>query len=244
MSRAALLKVKKVASLLDSITGEGGEVAVVTAGNEIQTQLDFTERWEPLQETFEKLPDHLGGAGRVLDGVDAAIALLAQKPRDHRRLILVLSEAHDRGSKAKASDVLTRAQQQNVTIYTANFSPYITPYTTRASEVGPDPFGGLNIFDLFTDISQWSKQSVGKALAKYTGGRQLNFNTLHGLEEDMTEIGKEVHSQYQLSFVPAPEQDNVYHALTIKIKDRPDALITARPGYWNGVNINEKPAVR
>lgn len=49
--------------------------------------------------------------------------------------------------------------------------------------------------------AQATKQNVGKALAEYTGGRQLGFNTLHRLQEDLAEIGKKVHSQYQLSFV-------------------------------------------
>jgi hypothetical protein len=54
------------------------------------------------------------------------------------------------------------------------------------------------------------------------------------LENDLTEIGKEVHSQYQLSFIPSPETNAVYHELTIKVKNHPDALVRARPGYWSG----------
>ena len=77
LSQAALLKVKKMASLLDGITGENGEVAVVTADSEVQTRLNFTTRWEAIQETFEKLRTRGGGAGRTLDGVDAAIDLFA-----------------------------------------------------------------------------------------------------------------------------------------------------------------------
>ena len=239
LSKAALLKVKKVASMLDSITGEGGEVAVITADSEVATRLVFTKRWEAIQESFEKLYASGGDNGRILDGVDSAISLLADRPAGQRRLILLLSEARDRWSKAKASDVLTRAQQQNVTIYTASYSAYVTPFTTKASELQATGEGGLNILGLFMEIAQAAKQNVGKTLAQYTGGRQLGFNTLHRLEEDLAEIGKEVHSQYQLSFVPKSEQSAVYHELTVKIKDQPDAIVRARPGYWNGATVNE-----
>jgi len=234
ISKAALLKVKKMAAMLDDITGEGGEVAVITADSEVKTRLDFTAHWEPIQEAFEKLYAS-GGTGRVLDGVDVAIALLAKKPPEQRRLVLLLSEARDRGSNAKASDVLTHAEQQNVTIYTASYSAYITPFTTKASELQPVAAGGLDIIGLFTEIAHATKQNVGKALADYTGGRNLSFETLHRLEEDLTEIGKEVHSQYQLSFVPEPETKAVYHALVVRVKDRPSAVVRARPGYWNGI---------
>ena len=53
LSKAALLKVKKVASMLDSITGEGGEVALVGADSDVQTRLDFSKTWEDIQEAFE-----------------------------------------------------------------------------------------------------------------------------------------------------------------------------------------------
>jgi len=235
ISKAALLKVKKMAGMLDDITGEGGEVAVITVDSEVKTCLAFTGRWEPVQETFEKLHASGGNAGKILDGVDAAIDLLAKKPADQRRLVLLLSEARDRGSEAKASAVLTHAQQQNVTIYTASYSAYVTPFTTKAREQPVEAAGGLDIIGLFLEIHQATKQNVGKALAGYTGGRNLSFETLHRLEDDLVEIGKEVHSQYQLSFAPEAETNPVYHELVVKVKAHPNAVVRARPGYWSGV---------
>jgi VWFA-related protein len=234
LSKAALLKVKKVASMLDGITGDGGEVAVITADSDVETRLNFTKTWEDIQETFEKLHASGGNNGHILDGIDAAISLLAAKPQGDRRLILLLSESRDRGSKAKASAVLTRAEQNNVTIYSASYSAYVTPFTAKASELQATGDEGMNILALFTEIAHATKQNTGKTLAAYTGGRQLSFETLHHLEEDLTEIGKEVHSQYQLSFVPSSETAPVYHNLTVKVKDHPDVVIRARPGYWNG----------
>ena len=233
LSQAALLKVKKMASMLDGITGENGEVAVVTADSEVQTRLNFTTHWEAIQETFEKLRTRGGGAGRTLDGVDAAISLLASKPPAERRLILLLSEPFDRDSKAKASDVLTHAQEQNVTIYAATYSAFVTPFTTKASELEA-PEGG-DLMALFLEISRASKRNMSVTLSEYTGGRHLGFETVHRLEKDLTEIGKEVHSQYQLSFAPDQEKIAVYHKLEVKVKDHPEARVRARPGYWNGI---------
>jgi len=75
----------------------------------------------------------------------------------------------------------------------------------------------------------------GRRLLNTRVGRQLSFATLHRLEEDLAEIGKEVHSQYQLSFVPETEKNAVYHQLTVTVKDHADAVVRARPGYWNGL---------
>jgi hypothetical protein len=75
---------------------------------------------------------------------------------------------------------------------------------------------------------------MSTTLAEYTGGRHLSFETVHRLEQDLTEIGKEVHSQYQLSFAPEVEGTPVYHELVVKVKEHPHAVVRARPGYWSG----------
>ncbi len=240
LSKAALLKVKKVASMLDTITGEGGEVAVVTADSDVETRLNFSKTWEDIQETFEKLTGR-GGAGRILDGVDSAISMLAQKPPGQRRVILLISQSHDAGSKAKASDVLTHAQQQNVAIYTASYAALVANYTAKAAELQAEPGLGIDIGDLFMEITDSVTKNLSKTLAAYTGGRPLHFNTLHGLEDDLSEIGKEIHSQYQLSFVPSTEQTPVYHSLSVSVKHHADLLIRARPGYWNGPRYGRSP---
>jgi hypothetical protein len=98
----------------------------------------------------------------------------------------------------------------------------------------PQGAGGLDILGLCLEIAQASKKNVGKTLAEYTGGRQLSFETLRHLEDDLSEIAKEIHSQYQLSFVPATEQTPVYHSLSVSVRHHADLLIRARPGYWNG----------
>jgi VWFA-related protein len=213
LSQAALLKVKKMASLLDGIIGENGEVAVVTADSEVQTRLNFTTRWEAIQETFEKLRTRGGGAGRTLDGVDAAISLFASRSPAERRLLLLLSRPFDRDSKAKASEVLTHAQEQNVAIYAATYSAFVTPFTTKASELEA-PEGG-DLVGLFLEISRAAKRNMSVTLPEYTGGRHLGFETVRGLERDLTEIGNEVHSQYQLSFVAEPEKNAVYHTSSL-----------------------------
>jgi hypothetical protein len=102
LSQAALLKVKKMASLPDGITGENGEVAVVTADSEVQTRLNFTTCWEAIQEIFEKLRTRGGGAGRTLDGVDAAIALLASRSRwNYHKLTVSVKSYPDANVRAR-----------------------------------------------------------------------------------------------------------------------------------------------
>ena len=119
--------------------------------------------------------------------------MLSEKFGD-RRLVLVISERRDRGSKAKATDVLMEAQRNNITIYTVTYSAYITPFTTKASDLGPQWNAPFNPLAMVTEVAHLAKENIGVALAEYTGGRHVGFSTLHRLEDDFASIGKEVHS--------------------------------------------------
>ncbi len=238
LSDPALVKIKRMASSLSNITGEDGEVAVITADSEVRSQLDFTRQWEPLQEAFEKLHASNDKAGHVLDGLSAGVVLLAHRPQSHRRVILLLCEGHDRGSHVQPMEVLTHAEQENVIIYTANYSPFMTPFTVKGGELPAVPrFATINAAPVFEEIARSFKMNIGRTLAVYTGGRELSFASEERLQDDLQNISTEIHSQYQISFVPPDEKHPVYHEIEIELKNHPEAAVRARPGYWTGIPV-------
>jgi hypothetical protein len=120
-----------------------------------------------------------------------------------------------------------------VTIFTVTYSAYATPFTTKASDLGPPPpDSGINPLAWVIEAGRLAKQNIGQTLAEYTGGRHLSFETSHSLENDLAGIGKEIHSQYLLSFRPPPESTPAYHSLQVIVKNHPEATVRARPGYW------------
>ena len=107
----------------------------------------------------------------------------------------------------------------------------MTPFTTKASELGPLEGGG-GLLAIFTEIGRLAKTNIGSALAEYTGGRHVSFATLRSLENDLAAIGKEVHSQYLLTFTPPDEPVAIYHRIEVKIANHSEAIVRTRPGYW------------
>jgi VWFA-related protein len=234
ISNAALLKIRKTGSLVDGyVTGEGGETAVLSAKDQVKLLQDFTTDGIKIRDAFRYIEPGAGRDGHVLDAVAEAIRMLEVRPADRRRLVLLISESRDRGSSATPQEVLTSAQKNNVIIYTVTYSAYITPFTTRAGDLGP-PSGGMDLLAAFTEIGRLSKENIGKSLSEYTGGRHVSFETLRSLENDFATIGREIHSQYLLSFVPDAETIPTYHSLTITVNGRTDATVRARPAYWTG----------
>jgi len=233
ISKASLLKVRKTGSMIDGyMTGEGGEVSILSADDSVKIVQEFTADGTLVMGSFASLKPGEGSSGHVLDGVERAIRMLSTKPGDRRRLVLVISESRDRGSKARATDVLAEAQRENVTIYTVTYSAYLTPFTTKASDLGPQWNGGVNPLAMAQEVARLAKQNIGTTLAEYTGGRHVGFSTLHGLENDFASIGKEIHSQYLLAFTPPLYAAPAFHTIAVRVRDRPDLTIRTRPGYW------------
>jgi len=52
------------------------------------------------------------------------------------------------------------------------------------------------------------------------------------LEQAISRIGEELHSQYLLSFSPAVREEGAFHEIEVKIRDRTDVTVRTRPGYW------------
>ena len=62
------------------------------------------------------------GGAAILDALGFSLDLLRQQPPEYRRAILLLSEAHDRGSHTKLEDALRAISDTNTAIYSFSFS--------------------------------------------------------------------------------------------------------------------------
>jgi VWFA-related protein len=104
-----------------SILGGTGEGAVIGFGNEVRLVQPFTTNHDKLEKSIAKLTDD-GSASRLYDAMTEAVALLRNRPRERRRVIVAISEAADAGSTAKLGMALRAAELENITIYTVGIS--------------------------------------------------------------------------------------------------------------------------
>lgn len=232
ISQAALLKIEKVGSLIEGyITGEGSETAVLTVDSAVNVIRQFTSDGSKVETAFESLKaSDSAREAHQLDGIQEAITMLSHQPAEDRRFILTIGETRDRGSKQPFRNVVLAAQRANVTIYTLTYSAYLTPFTTKAYELAPPDDGGIML--IIPELAHLAKRNVGQALATTTGGRHLSFNTLHGLEEDLVRVGKEVHHQYLISFTPPPDATPTFHSISVRVRSNPNLTVRSRFGYW------------
>jgi VWFA-related protein len=230
ISLSALAKIRKVGTMIpEAVVGANGEAAVVTFDDHIKVVQDFTTDADAVSKAFRdlKLGDNMGG--RMIDAVDEALKLVAKRPGSRRANILIIGESRDRGSEEKLTDLIPKIQHTGVTIYSLTYSVYVTPFTIKPEEYWPTGGGPLQAI---TEVARLGKQNTVVALTDMTGGRRFRFEIKSKLENDLIRLGTEIHSRYLISFTPDLERAPRFHHLQVQIRNQPDAVVRARPGYW------------
>jgi VWFA-related protein len=233
ISLSALAKIRKVGAMIpDAVVGANGESAVVTFDSQVRLVRDFTANTEQISQAFQELKTGDDNSGRMIDAVDEALRMLGRQGKAARSIIVLVGESRDRGSEVKLDDVLAKMRNTGVTIYSLTYSAYLTPFTTKAGEYVPPSGGG--ILTAITETARLAKQNTVKALVAESGGYSFSFQTKSKLENDLIQLGREIHTRYYLSFTPQSEEALGYHQLELQIKGRTDAVIRSRQGYWAG----------
>ncbi len=254
-----LPKIKKIGNMLATLViGEQGEAALVAFDHRLKTIQDFTNDGSKFTAALEKL---MAGSStsRMIDAVFYSINLLRKRPKDHRRILVLISETRDRGSEGKMRDALVQAEFNNVIIYTININRAVAKFTRSSPPPRPNPFPvasrplpgvgpqtpqmvnqlrGDQSFDfvpviteIFTQVKAIFIPNQAEVFTRYTGGHEYSFIGLKSLERAIADLGEELHSQYILTYSPNNLEEGGYHKIRVEV-NRPNLVVRTRPGYW------------
>jgi VWFA-related protein len=250
-------KIQRIGAMLnDLVAGQDGEVALVAFDHRIQLVQDFTNENQKITEALKRIvPGSSNHA--VIDAEMQAIRMLRNRPRDHRRVLLLIAERRDRGSEARLREALTEAQFANVAIYTLDISSAVATLTSRGDPPPPPPIppaaqhmpaGGAatpttveqnyyngNYIPVFVDIFKAVKSlfvdDTLEVFTRFTGGKEYAFVSERSLERAIQGISQEIHSQYLLSYTPNNQAEGGFHEIRVVV-NRPNLEVRTRPGYW------------
>ncbi len=237
VSSAALAKIQKVGAMIpEAVVGESGEAAVLSFDDRVNMVQDFTHDADRIANAFRDLKAVDSDRARMIDAVEKSLDLLAARPEARRRSILIIGETRDRGSESKLQDLIGKTERAGVTIYALNYSAWLTPFTAKPEDYNP-PNGGMPSYtEAFVALARLGKKNTAQVLTALTGGRRIGFETQSKLEDDLITLGTEIHSRYLISFTPEQERQPNFHKIQIAVKNRPDAVVKARSGYWAAVS--------
>lgn len=151
------------------------------------------------------------------DGILAAAKELSTRPKGRRRIIYVISDGKENGSKAPYRDVLRYLQTNQIAVYGT----------------------------LVGDSARWGEGYISRVhlpftmydnlLAKYTlatGGSLDSERGLNGIERSYGKIAEEARNQYTLGYLShQPVIDNRFRKIEVRV-DRPNVEVVAKTGYY------------
>jgi VWFA-related protein len=245
---AVLPKLKRIGPMLQAlVAGETGEVAL----------LAFDHRMTPLTNGFTNDPDQIerglqklkpGSQNSALtDAVVEATRMLRNRPRDRRKVLLLISESLDKGSTMRAREALTNLEINNVMVYALNMSRVYTSLTARPAYPRPDhipttarpmPAGGAitptetarlygregmtaDFAPLITEIFRGVKAifvpNPVEVYTRYSGGKEFPFVSQEDLERAVQSVARELHNQYLITYNPNNKMEGGYHRIRVEV---------------------------
>jgi VWFA-related protein len=224
-------KINRLAPLIDLFLGDGSsEAAFVSFDSKPQLVVPFTRDADRLGHELRRMEPGDGGAA-ILDSVGYAVKLLEERPKDYRRVLLLISETRDHGSRdMDAQRVVEQIGVSNTLVLSVTFSP------SKALLLHDMKDGGQSssMADLLTPLMmavQSMRKNVAREIALLSGGEYAPFTTERGFEARVQEVAKHARNRYLLSFRPKDETPGL-HMLEVQLTRNLGARVVARTSYW------------
>ena len=158
------------------------------------------------------------------DAILQAARELSTRPKDFRRIIYVVSDGKEYGSKATLREVVRYLQTNKIAVY-----------GTLVGESARWGEGWLDRFHLPFEINE-------NILYKYTaltGGDLDSEGGTNGIERSYTKIADEARNQYTLGYLSHESiYDDKFRQIDVRV-DRPDLVVIAKKGYYPSAQDNK-----
>ena len=224
----------RMAAMLDPVlSGRQNEAALLTFDSKLNLVHDFTKHAEVIEEDLKNLEGGDHGAA-ILDAVAYSAKMLAKRPEGRQRVLLLISETRDHGSRfAKIDDAVRLVGVTHTLVYALPFSPYISQQLDTARGSNRDEWGtGVDFIEKLAAARQAMRKNSAKALASMTGGEYELFATRKGFESDLIGFANHLHSRYLLSFEPKDPHVGL-HRIRVRLRNSAsNQTVLFRSSYW------------
>ena len=157
------------------------------------------------------------------DAILAAAKELSSRPKGRRRVIYVISDGKEYGSKASWKEVVRFLQTNNITVY--------------GTLVGTSAEWGVGYLSKFHLPFTMYENVLYKYIAA-TGGQADSERNLNGIEKSYADIAKDARNQYTLVYASHESvYDSKFRKIDVRV-DRPGLEVTAKLGYYPSAQMS------
>jgi VWFA-related protein len=151
------------------------------------------------------------------DAILQAAKELSSRPKDRRRMIFVISDGKEYGSKASEKEVARYLQTNKIAVY--------------ATVVGDSARWGEGWLDRFHLPFTMYDNILYKYVAA-TGGDMYAEGNVNNMEKSYAKVAEEARTQYTLGYLSHESiYDSKYRTIDVRV-NRPNVVVTAKPGYY------------
>jgi len=150
------------------------------------------------------------------DAIQRAALDLGQRPKGRRRIVFIISDGAELGSKASFSEVRKLLLSNNILVYA----------------IGVDT-AALPVYDKIA-AAKLPGQGYGNILPRYvsaTGGELFAELTRTNIERAYTRITEVARNQYTLGYTTKATASTTYRSIEVRVK-RPGLKVFAKDGYF------------
>lgn len=131
-----------------------------------------------------------------------------------RKVIVVITDGVDQGSRMTRNQAIEAAQKADAVIYSIDYSD-------------PRAYGGFGI-----NLGGGGGEGELRKMSEETGGHVYKVDRRHTLDEVFKELQEEMRSQYSIGYTPTNDaKDGSYRHLDVKLANK-DFKAQARKGYY------------
>jgi VWFA-related protein len=206
---------------------------------------DFTHSGDQVNTELTKLEAGNGGAA-ILDTVNYAVTLLESQPKEYRRVLLLISEERDHGSKhTKPVQLIRKIGESDVLVLSVSFSPALAEFTSalRGPYYGqttpahtptpglPEQSAGGNLLAPLAMALNAAKKNVTKEVAGMSGGEYTTFFGDKAFQAEILRAARDARNRYLITFSPSDPTPGL-HSIRVRTAEDYGARIVARANYW------------
>ncbi len=207
-----------------------GEVALVTFDSLVYQFQPFTNEASKISERLTKLTPGDDGAA-VLDAVSYSERLLDSRPKNRRRVLLLVSESRDHGSMTTTAPTLVQQlAASNTLLCSLTFSPLRGRF---AEDLKALPSGdNVNLLVPLQAAIGNLRTNVAQSIAAVMGGEAGKFKDKATFDAAFASIANGIRGRYLLSFQPKQPKPGP-HSIQVRLRDpRKELVLKARSEYW------------
>jgi VWFA-related protein len=224
-------KLARLGPLLDVFLFDPhSQVALVGFDSRPHLIQDFTHSSDQVDKELTELEPGNGGAA-ILDTVNYGVTLLETEPKEYRRVLLLISEERDHGSKhTKPVQLIRKIGESDVLVLSVSFSPATAELVNGLTRPYEESAGADLLAPLAMALKAF-KKNVAREVAKESGGEYTTFVRDKAFEARVLTAARDARNRYLITFSPTDPTPGL-HTIRVRTAEDYGARIVARANYW------------